>query len=101
MSTYPHPMAREIALFHHEHWDGSGYPYSIAGDMIPLSSRIVAIADVYDALRMQRSYKPAFEHLKATAIISEERSTHFDPILVDVYLKIQDEFDGLYTQLKD
>jgi putative two-component system response regulator len=101
MSTYPHSMAREIALFHHEHWDGAGYPYSIAGDMIPLASRIVAIADVYDALRMQRSYKSSFDHQKATAIITEQRTTHFDPTLVDVYLNIQDEFDRLYTQLKD
>ncbi|MFO7729586.1 MAG: HD-GYP domain-containing protein [Spirochaetia bacterium] len=101
MSTYPHSMAREIALFHHEHWDGTGYPYSIAGDMIPLSSRIVAIADVYDALRMQRSYKPSFNHKKATLIITEQRTTHFDPKLVDVYVKIQKEFDKLYTQLKD
>ncbi|MDZ7793980.1 MAG: HD-GYP domain-containing protein [Spirochaetia bacterium] len=101
MSTYPHSMAREIALFHHEHWDGTGYPYSIAGDMIPLSSRIVAVADVYDALRMQRSYKPSFDHRKATAIITDQRTTHFDPTLVDVYVKIQDEFDRLYTQLKD
>ncbi|MCF7913941.1 MAG: HD-GYP domain-containing protein [Spirochaetaceae bacterium] len=101
MSTYPHSMAREIALFHHEHWDGTGYPYSIAGDMIPLSSRIVAIADVYDALRMQRSYKEPFDHQKATAIITEQRSTHFDPTLVDVYLNIQDEFYKLYTQLQD
>ncbi|HKK65198.1 MAG TPA: HD-GYP domain-containing protein [Clostridia bacterium] len=101
MSTYPHSMAREIALFHHERWDGTGYPYSIAGDMIPLSSRIVAIADVYDALRMQRSYKPSFDHLKSTAIITEQRATHFDPNLVDVYVKIQDKFDSLFTQLKD
>lgn len=101
MSTYPHSMAREIALFHHEHWDGNGYPYNLSGDMIPLSARIVAIADVYDALRMQRSYKAAFDHQKARDIIAEKKGTHFDPSLVDVFLEIHALFDKLYNKLKD
>ncbi len=101
MSTYPHSMAREIALFHHEHWDGNGYPYNLAGDMIPLSARIVAIADVYDALRMQRSYKAAFDHEKARKIIVEQSGTHFDPSLVDVFSEIQGNFDKLFEKLKD
>ncbi len=101
MSTYPHPMAREIALFHHEHWDGNGYPYNLAGDMIPLSARIVAIADVYDALRMQRSYKAAFDHQKSGEIISAQKGTHFDPSLVDVFLEIRANFNELFERLKD
>lgn len=101
MSTYPHPMAREIALFHHEHWDGNGYPYNLAGEMIPLSARIVAIADVYDALRMQRSYKASFDHLKAVEIISAQKGTHFDPSLVNVFLDIRDNFNELFERLRD
>ena len=62
LSSYPNPMAREIALSHHEWWNGSGYPYNMEGKMIPLSARIVTVADVYDALRMKRSYKPAYSH---------------------------------------
>ncbi|HON14162.1 MAG TPA: HD domain-containing protein, partial [Treponema sp.] len=62
LSTYPNPMAREIALNHHERWDGTGYPFQLEGPMIPLSARIVTIADVYDALRMKRSYKEAYDH---------------------------------------
>lgn len=101
MSTYPHPMAREIALFHHEHWDGNGYPYKLAGDMIPLSSRIVSIADVYDALRMKRSYKAPFDHQKASEIILEQRGTHFDPHLINAFLEVHQQFDDLYEELKD
>lgn len=101
MSTYPHPMAREIALFHHEHWNGNGYPYNLAGDMIPLSARIVSIADVYDALRMQRSYKAAFDHQKAGEIIVEQKGTHFDPSLTDVFVKVSDEYDVMFEKLKD
>jgi HD-GYP domain-containing protein (c-di-GMP phosphodiesterase class II) len=101
MSTYPHPMAREIALFHHEHWDGNGYPYNLTGDMIPVSSRIVAIADVYDALRMRRSYKAAFDHQKAGKIVVDQNGTHFDPSLIDVFVKISDEYDFLFEKLKD
>ncbi len=101
MSTYPHPMAREIALFHHEHWDGSGYPYNLSKDMIPISARIVAIADVYDALRMQRSYKAAFNHDKATEIIIDQKETHFDPVLIDVFMKVRDYFNILFKQFKD
>jgi len=101
MSTYPHSMAREIALFHHEHWDGKGYPYKLAGDMIPISSRIVAIADVYDALRMKRSYKTAFNHKKALEIILEQKGSHFDPQLISAFLKVHEQFDNLYEELKD
>lgn len=101
MSTYPHPMAREIALFHHEHWDGNGYPYQLSGDMIPISARIAAIADVYDALRMERSYKHAFDHEKAISIIIEQEGSHFDPLLTHAFDHIHSRFAELHDELRD
>lgn len=85
-------MAHEIALFHHERWDGSGYPTGIAGEEIPLSARIVAIADVYDALAARRPYKEPFEHQRCIEIISADAGTHFDPRLVELFLAIHTEF---------
>ncbi|MFM2065925.1 MAG: hypothetical protein RLZZ584_834 [Pseudomonadota bacterium] len=84
--------AREIALGHHEHWNGAGYPHGRAGTDIPLSARLMAVADVYDALISRRVYKPGFSHEQAVAIIAAERGTHFDPDLVDAFLAIQDRF---------
>lgn len=101
LSTYPNPMAKEIALSHHEHWDGSGYPYQLSGEMIPLAARIVTIADVYDALRMERSYKPAMDHDKALKLILEETETHFDPFLVDVLKSINSSFSNIYESNYD
>ncbi|MDL2228921.1 HD domain-containing protein [Treponema sp. OttesenSCG-928-L16] len=101
LSTYPNPMAKEIALSHHERWNGSGYPFQLEGEMIPLPARIVSIADVYDALRMTRSYKPAFDHSKAVEIINEEKGTQFDPLLVDVFNTIAGEFSAIYEEHKD
>jgi putative two-component system response regulator len=97
LSTYPKTMAREIALSHHEKWDGSGYPYGIFGEMIPLCARIVCIADVYDALRSKRSYKEAFSHEKSVDIMKKGRETHFDPDLLDLFLSIHEEFDSIYS----
>ncbi len=97
LSTYPKPMAREIALSHHEKWDGSGYPYGITGEMIPLSARIVCIADVYDALRSRRSYKEPFSHEKSMSIMKKGRATHFDPVIFDKFLAIHEEFDQIYS----
>jgi putative two-component system response regulator len=77
--------ARDIAHFHHERWNGSGYPGLLKGTDIPLSARIVAIADVYDALVSSRPYKTAFSHEKSIEIISESGGTHFDPYLVQVF----------------
>ncbi|MDR2069797.1 MAG: HD-GYP domain-containing protein, partial [Treponema sp.] len=85
LSTYPHPMAREIALSHHEKWNGTGYPFQLEKEMIPLSARIVSIADVYDALRMKRSYKPAFTHKVTLEKMMEGKGTQFDPALFDVF----------------
>ncbi|MDR2020326.1 MAG: HD-GYP domain-containing protein [Treponema sp.] len=101
LSTYPNPMAKEIALSHHERWDGSGYPFQLEGIMIPLAARIVSIADVYDALRMERSYKPAFDHATAMAKMVEETGTHFDPALVEVFTTIDRDFDRLFEENKD
>jgi putative two-component system response regulator len=101
LSTYPNPMAKEIALAHHERWDGSGYPFQLVGEMIPLSARIVAIADVYDALRMERSYKPAMSHKVAVSKMMEEKGTHFDPYLMNVFSIIAGEFDKIYESNKD
>jgi putative two-component system response regulator len=101
LSTYPNPMAKEIALSHHERWNGTGYPFKLEGDMIPLAARIVSIADVYDALRMTRSYKPAIEHGKTVEKIMESKTTQFDPALLDVFYHISGEFGELYEANRD
>ena len=101
LSTYPNPMAKEIALSHHERWDGTGYPYQLSGEMIPLAARIVTIADVYDALRMERPYKPALDH-KSTAIqIIEGRNSHFDPYLIEIFIQVQMDFKKIYNDNQD
>jgi putative two-component system response regulator len=96
LSTYPNPMAKEIALSHHERWNGSGYPFHLEGDMIPIASRIVSIADVYDALRMKRCYKEEINHEKTVEIIMQERSTQFDPVLLDVFYNINGDYSEIY-----
>jgi putative two-component system response regulator len=101
LSTYPNPMAKEIALSHHERWDGSGYPYQLSSDMIPLAARIVTIADVYDALRMERAYKPAMSHQIAIEKIEEGREKHFDPFLLDVFNSISKDFYTIYEKNRD
>jgi len=91
--------AGEIALTHHEKWDGSGYPYGLSGEAIPLVGRIAALADVFDALTSVRPYKEAWTVEAAVDLIKENRGTHFDPDLVTVFLeqlpgilKIRDQF---------
>ncbi|MDR2471210.1 MAG: HD domain-containing protein [Treponema sp.] len=101
LSTYPNPMAKEIALSHHERWNGSGYPFKLEGDMIPLAARIVSIADVYDALRMRRSYKPAMDHDKTVEKIMEAKGTQFDPALAEVFSHIAGDFNDLYENNRD
>ncbi|MDR0453077.1 MAG: HD-GYP domain-containing protein, partial [Treponema sp.] len=101
LSTYPNPMAKEIALSHHEKWNGCGYPFQLEGEMIPLAARIVSISDVYDALRMERSYKPAFPHDVAVEKMLEAKGTQFDPYLLDVFSSVADEFSGLYEKNRD
>ncbi|MDR0597895.1 MAG: HD domain-containing protein [Treponema sp.] len=101
LSTYPNPMAKEIALNHHEKWNGTGYPFQLEGDMIPLSARIVAIADVYDALRMRRSYKPPFDHITSVNKMMEGKETHFDPALLDIFYTVSDVFGEIYDSHKE
>ena len=91
-------MAREISSAHHERWDGEGYPLGLAGEQIPLSARIVALADVYDALSCKRVYKEALPHEQCVAIIAEAAGKHFDPRVVDVFLQIQDRFRQIWQQ---
>lgn len=88
--------AAEIALGHHEWFDGSGYPAGIAGKKIPLSARIVAIADVYDALRTQRMYRPAYTHAEALEIIKKNTNSQFDPELVCTFTRCSDEFERIH-----
>lgn len=94
-------VAKEISLTHHEKWDGSGYPKGLAKDDIPLSGRLMALADVYDALISKRVYKPAFSHDKAKAIIVEGRGQHFDPEVVDAFLAVEQQFIDIAKQYKD
>jgi putative two-component system response regulator len=101
LSTYPNPMAKEIALSHHEKWNGTGYPFQLEGDMIPLSARIVAIADVYDALRMRRSYKPPFDHPTSVSKMMEGKETHFDPVLLDIFYTSSHKFGDIYETNRD
>ena len=82
-----------IAGTHHEKWDGTGYPVGLKGANIPLEGRLMAFADVYDALISERPYKKAFTHEEACKIIEEGSGTHFDPVLIDVFKKIKDSFD--------
>lgn len=91
-------LAREIAFCHHERWDGQGYPAGLSGEQIPLAARIVAIADVYDALSSRRVYKEAFPHEKCVEIITQESGKQFDPHLVEVFLKIEGQFREIAEQ---
>ena len=95
-STYPHNafinMGIAIARSHHERWDGSGYPAGLAGEDIPLSARIMAVADVYDALRSDRCYKPSFAHVRSVEIIVDGSGTQFDPSVVQALRGLEDRF---------
>ena len=84
--------AKDLAGTHHERWDGKGYPEGLAREKIPLKGRLMALADVYDALVAVRPYKKAFPKDKAVRIIIEGRGTHFDPVLVDVFEQVADRF---------
>lgn len=101
LSSYPNIMAKQIAQSHHEWWNGSGYPYNLVGDMIPLPARIVSLADVYDALRMKRSYKLPFTHDRASLLITADAGTHFDPALVHVFKSIARDFNDIYEKNAD
>ncbi|KLN66589.1 MULTISPECIES: response regulator [Vibrio] len=93
--------AKEIAYSHQEKWDGGGYPEGLSDYDIPLSARLMAVADVYDALISERVYKPAFSHDKAVSIIAEGAGTHFEPLLVDTFLAIEDKFREIASTFRD
>lgn len=85
-------LARALILGHHERWNGSGYPYGLKGEEIPLAGRLMAVADVYDALISRRVYKPAFTHTQAVNMMLEGRGEHFDPVIIDALLAVEDAF---------
>jgi putative two-component system response regulator len=94
-------VAKEIAYGHQEKWDGSGYPEGLKGESIPVSARIMAVADVYDALISRRVYKESMSHEKAITIIADGRGSHFDPDMVDAFLSIQDEIRAIAGRYAD
>ncbi|PKN36156.1 MAG: two-component system response regulator [Deltaproteobacteria bacterium HGW-Deltaproteobacteria-19] len=94
-------IAKEVAYSHHEKWNGTGYPEGLSGDDIPVSGRLMAIADVYDALISKRVYKEGMQHEKAVRIIVEGKESHFDPDMVDAFVEIADEFRAIAEQYAD
>lgn len=94
-------LAKEIALTHHEKWDGSGYPNGMTKKEIPISGRLMALSDVYDALISKRVYKGAFTHSEAKNIIIEGKGTHFDPDIVDTFIKVEAKFIEIMEKFKE
>jgi putative two-component system response regulator len=94
-------MSADIARSHHEKFDGTGYPDGLKGEEIPLSARIVALADVYDALLSKRVYKYAYQHDVARSIIMNEKGKHFDPMVVDAFLESEREFIEIFRRFSD
>lgn len=94
-------IAREFALTHQERWDGTGYPQGLAGERIPIAGRLMAVADVYDALVSRRCYKEPFSHEQAAAILAEGRGTHFDPDVLDAFLDNQEKFKAIAARFPD
>lgn len=101
LSNFPFTMAKEMALSHHERWDGNGYPYNLVGEMIPLSARIVAVADVYDALRMCRPYKEPFTHEMSVKHILNGAGSHFDPEIIKAFEQSHFLFNKIWTNMRD
>lgn len=93
--------AMEFSKYHQEKWDGSGYPDGLSGEDIPLAGRIMAIADVYDALISKRVYKPPYTHKKAVEIIREGRGSHFEPLMVDAFEEVQESFRQIAIKYAD
>jgi putative two-component system response regulator len=94
-------VAKEIVYCHHEKWDGSGYPQGLVGEAIPIAARLMALADVYDALICRRVYKAGMSHAQATRIIVEGRGSHFDPDVVDAFLALSEEFQNIARTFAD
>jgi putative two-component system response regulator len=100
----PNPLLQmciEIAYSHHERFDGKGYPQRLVGKSIPLSARIIALVDAYDAITSKRRYKAAEPHEKAVNIIRSEAGHHFDPTIVEAFLECQDQFETLRSRYED
>ncbi|MBN1556303.1 MAG: HD domain-containing protein [Phycisphaerae bacterium] len=91
-------FAREIAYYHHEKWDGSGYPHGLKGEEIPISARLMAVADVYDALRSERCYKKSLSHEEARDMIAGGTGSHFDPAVVEAFLNVEEKFIEIAEQ---
>jgi HD-GYP domain-containing protein (c-di-GMP phosphodiesterase class II) len=91
-------LSETIALYHHEWWNGKGYPHGLAGEAIPLEARIVSVADAFDALTSKRVYKPSFTLDKALSILEEEKGTHFDPKIVDAFGEILPQIREILAQ---
>lgn len=94
-------LARDIVLYHHEKWDGTGYPQRLVGEKIPIAARLMTLADVYDALISKRVYKAAFPHDKAVDIIQADKGRMFDPDVVDAFLTIEDQFQRIAVKFAD
>ncbi|TCS40691.1 HD domain-containing phosphohydrolase [Reinekea marinisedimentorum] len=94
-------IAKEIVYSHHERWDGTGYPEGLFGKKIPLSARLMALADCYDALISRRAYKEPFSHEEARRIVIEGRGTHFDPYIVDAFIQLESAFVSIANQFVD
>ncbi len=94
-------LAYELTMYHHEKWDGTGYPLGLKGSDIPIAARIMALADVYDALTSARVYKDAMGREKAESILFDSAGTHFDPVVVDAFSNLTDQFHELRLSLAD
>jgi len=94
-------IAADLCRSHHEKWNGEGYPDGLSGNDIPLAGRLMAVADVYDALISSRVYKPPFSHADATAIILEGKGTHFDPDIIDAFERVHTEFERISSEMAD
>jgi putative two-component system response regulator len=94
-------MAQMIALSHHEKWDGTGYPQGLAGEAIPVAARVVAIADVFDALTSRRPYKEAWSLEKTFNFLSENAGTHFDPELVEIFVGLKQDIIEVQQRLAE
>jgi transcriptional regulator with XRE-family HTH domain len=99
LSAYPNPVGKEIALQHHEKWDGTGYPYGLSGNMIALSARLTAICITYDAIISERSYRDANSHGQAIKIITKEKGAYFEPFLVDKFLELENKIKQVALEM--
>ncbi|MBQ7782484.1 MAG: HD domain-containing protein, partial [Oscillospiraceae bacterium] len=93
-------IAVKMALYHHEKWDGSGYPCQLAGKNIPLCARVMAVVDVFDALTSKRVYKEAYTIDKALEIMLESKGTHFDPDIIDIFISIRSDIEKIYNNIR-